>query len=74
MQIAVGALFGTAGAAAWFNYVAPALTASIEAAIGSEIPIPYAVLTCVCGSVVVSREGRALVKTAITSVFGKDDA
>eukprot|EP00611_Tribonema_gayanum_P027317 TRINITY_DN6720_c0_g1_i1.p1 TRINITY_DN6720_c0_g1~~TRINITY_DN6720_c0_g1_i1.p1 ORF type:complete len:294 (-),score=77.63 TRINITY_DN6720_c0_g1_i1:197-1078(-) len=64
-QVAVGAVFGTAGAIAWFDFVAPSLVASLEGTVGSEIPSSVLIPTCVVGAVVISREARAWIRQQI---------
>jgi hypothetical protein len=73
MQVAVGALFGTAFAAVWYYYLNAPAAAAIEAAVGKEVPLNVAVATCIVAGVVISREGRALVKYLITAPTRRND-
>jgi hypothetical protein len=67
IQVAVGALFGTAFAAVWYYWLNAPAAAAITAAVGKEVPLNVAVATCILGGVVISREGRALLKYLITA-------
>jgi hypothetical protein len=67
IQVAVGALFGTAFAAVWYYWLNAPAAAAITASVGKEVPLNVAVATCIVGGVVISREGRALLKYLITA-------